>query len=362
MMGKFTDSMKLLDEGINQGVFPGAVACIGDKNGIIREKCVGHKALYPECEKMEINALFDMASLTKVVASTPMVMVLLQQGKLSLYDFVGDYLEPFKDDTELRIINLLTHTSGFEPFSDLYNRCKDFEEAVKYISTTKRVFPVNNGVLYSDYNFILVKAIIEKILGEPMDTVCTKYVFEPIGMKDTSFNPKDKERAIATEFDPGTGKYLRGIVHDENARFFNGVSGHAGLFSTAHDLSLYCSMYLNEGKLSDGSIFLGKNTIECMLHNYTAGMGESRGIGFCIKNYENSSAGELMSEGSFGHTGFTGSCLWIDRKLGIYIILLTNRVHPDRSNNKIIRFRRLFNNTVIFEAGLERQYDKDKSE
>lgn len=354
MMGKFEKSMELLNEGVNQGVFPGAVACIGDKDGIIEEKCVGYKALYPEREKMQMDTLFDMASLTKVVATTPMVMLLLQQGKLSLYDFVGDYLEPFKDDTELRVINLLTHTSGFEPFSDLYNKCKNFEEAIKYISTTKKKFPVNRGVLYSDYNFILVKAIIEKILNEPMDKACTKYVFKPLGMKDTSFNPKDKKRAAATEFDPVTGTYLRGIVHDENARFFNGVSGHAGLFSTVHDLSLYCGMYLNAGKLSNGSVFLGKSTIECMLHNYTVGIGESRGIGFCIKSYENSSAGELMSEGSFGHTGFTGTCFWIDRKLGIYVILLTNRVHPDRSNNKIIRFRRLFNNTVIFEAESER--------
>ena len=300
-MDKYLKVLNLLDEGVKEGIFPGAVACIGDKNGILAEKAVGFKALYEKPEKMEIDTLFDLASLTKVVATTPTLMVLLQQGKISLYDFVGDYLEDFKEDKELRIINLLTHTSGFEPFSALYEKCSTFPQVIKYISTTKRVFPINKGVLYSDYNYILLRAIIEKITFKSLDIASREYVFEPLNMKDTTFNPQNKDKAASTEYDMATKTYLKGIVHDENARFLGGVSGHAGLFSTLHDAALYCTMYLNDGKTKDGNIFLTKNTINLMIHNYTKDIGESRGLGFCIKAYENSSSGEIMNEGSFGH-------------------------------------------------------------
>ena len=348
---KFLKPLEMLDEGVKEGVFPGAAACIGDKDGILAEKCAGCKQLYPVPENMETDTLFDLASLTKVVATTPLLMLMLQIGKISLYDFVGDYLDPFKNDN-VRIIHLLTHTSGFEPFSALYQKCRDFDDAIVYISKTKRIFPLNQSVLYSDYNFIVLKAVIEKILGEPLDVSCEKYVFEPLDMHDTSFNPTNRQRAAATEYDKITDTYLKGIVHDENARFFGGVSGHAGLFSTLHDLSLYCRMYLNEGRTLIGDVFFAKSTIDCIAHNYTKGMEEGRGLGFCVKDYENSSAGELMSEGSIGHTGVTGTSLWIDRKLGLFFILLTNRVHPSSSNNKIIRFRSLFHNAAVSAAML----------
>lgn len=347
MNDKIVKAFKLIDDGVQKKVFPGAVACIGNKNGIIYKKISGYRSLYPKKEKMEIDTLFDMASLTKIVAVTPLVMILLEQGKISLYDLVSDYLEDFKEDKETRIIHLLTHTSGFEPFSNLYNNCKDFDDAIKYIANTNKVFGVSQKVLYSDYNYILMKAIIEKITGEPMEVSCYKYLFKPIGMKDTGFNPKYKENIASTEFDSLSGTYLKGIVHDENARFFGGVSGHAGLFSTLDDLSKYCRMYLNDGIMENSERLLNKKTMEIMIHNYTFNLGESRGLGFCIKDYENSSGGELISKGAFGHTGFTGTSLWIDKELEVYIILLTNRVHPDRSNNEIIRFRRLFHNAVI---------------
>ena len=274
-------------------------------------------------------------------------MLLMQQGKLSIYDLVSDYLDDFKYDEELRVINLLTHTSGFEPFSALYDNCSDYGEVIKYIAGTKRVFKIGEKVLYSDYNYILMKAIIEKITGESMDISCKKYLFEPLNMRDTCFNPAYSDNIASTEFAKASGKYLKGIVHDENARYFGGISGHAGLFSTLEDLSKYCSMYLNDGRLSDGSVLLNRCTIECMIHNYTENLGEGRGLGFCVKDYGKCSGGDLLSTQAFGHTGFTGTSLWIDKKFGIYIILLTNRVHPYRSNNAIIRFRRIFHNAVV---------------
>lgn len=191
-----------------------------------------------------------------------------------------------------------------------------------------------------------MKAIIEKITGRPLEELCKKYVFDVLKMNSTCFNPVKNDNIAATEFDEKSGKYLKGIVHDENARYFGGVSGHAGLFSTLEDLSKYCAMYLNDGKRYDGSVFLNSKTIACMTHNYTQNLNEMRGLGFCIKGYKNCSGGELLTPEAFGHTGFTGTSLWIDKNIGIYIILLTNRVHPDRSNNEIIRFRRLFHNAV----------------
>lgn len=346
-MINLSNAFNLIDKGADTGVFPGAAACVGNKEGIIFSKSCGYRELQ-EKEPMELDTLFDLASLTKVTATMPVIMQLTQKGMVSLFDFVYEYLPDFKEDKNLRIINLLTHTSGFEPFSLLSTKCSDFKGAIKYIAASKRIYGVSSRVLYSDYNFIVLQAIIEKVTGETFEKVCTDLVFKPLHMDSTGFNPGYSENIAATEFDTVSNKYLKGIVHDENARFFNGVSGHAGLFSNIYDLSKYCLMYLTEGKIDNGRSFFSKNTIECITHNYTAALGESRGLGFCVKkNGENSSGGELISEGSYGHTGFTGTSIWIDKKLGIYVILLTNRIHPNRDNDSIIRFRRLFHNAVI---------------
>lgn len=347
-MFNLSNAFNLIDRGAAQGIFPGAAACVGNKDNIIFSKSSGKRQLFEKEEIMELDTLFDLASLTKVTATLPVIMKLTEKGIISLFDFVYEYLHEFKEDKNLKIINLLTHTSGFEPFSLLSQKCSDFNGAIRYISESKRLYDVSNKVLYSDYNFIILQAIIEKVTGETFEKVCTDLVFKPLHMNNTGFNPGYSENIAATEFDTVSNKYLKGIADDENARFFNGVSGHAGLFSNIYDLSKYCWMYLNEGKIDNGRSFFSKNTIDCITHNYTAELRESRGLGFCVKkNGENSSGGELISEGSFGHTGFTGTSIWIDKKLGIYIILLTNRVHPSRNNDSIIRFRRLFHNAVI---------------
>lgn len=254
-MQKFSKTMELIDKGIENGVFPGATVCIGNKDGIIEEKCAGYKAIYPKKENMEIDTQFDLGSITKVVATMPMFMLLLQEGKVSLYDLVGDYIPAFKSDRELRIINLLTHTSGFEPLSIIYRRCKNYNEAIRYISEAQRYFPINKEVLFSDYNFIVLNAIIETITDQEIDVLCKENIFDPLNMKDTTFDPKDKQRAAATEYISKTKSYLRGVVQEENARYFEDISGYTGLFSTLHDLSAYCQMYLNDGKLADGSTF-----------------------------------------------------------------------------------------------------------
>lgn len=345
-VSRIDDAFKLLEDGLKRGVYPGAVACVGDRYGIIKSLSLGTLG---KNNSIPVNhdTMFDLASLTKVVATTPIIVKMLEQGKISLYDLVSDYLEEFRENDELRIIHLLTHTSGFEAFSDLYNKCDHMREVVEYISKSKRTCQIGKEVVYSDYNFILLKEIAEKILNKPFEVVANEYVFEPLSMNNTKFNPKNTSNIACTEFDSITGRYLKGIVHDENARFFGGVSGHAGLFSNIKDLSKYCEMYLNLGRDHVGKMFMGKRSIDMIRHNYTYGLEESRGIGFCVKDYENSSGGELMSKGAIGHTGFTGTSMWIDFELGVYIVLLSNRVNLGRENNKIIKLRRHFHNAVI---------------
>jgi CubicO group peptidase (beta-lactamase class C family) len=349
-MSGLTDAFNLLGQGVEDGAFPGAVACVGNRDGVMLEKAVGYRQIHPAREPMTVDTRFDLASLTKVVATTPLLFRLVEQGRISLFDPVCEYLDDFKNDQSLRIVNLLTHTSGLTPTRFLFDQCKTEAEALRCISESERVFEVGKDVLYNCFNYFLLKTIIEKVTGESFDVGCERHIFSPLEMADTGFNPKGYNIA-ATEFDASSETYIKGIVHDENARFLDGVSGNAGVFSTVRDLSKYCAMYLSDGKLPDGKQLFSKNTIHAMTHNYTAHLGDSRGLGFCVKkNGENCSGGELISEGSFGHTGYTGTSLWIDPKIGIYIILLTNRVHPSRENNKIIRFRRLFHNAVI--AGL----------
>lgn len=345
-MGRIDDAFILLEDGLQNGVYPGVTACVGDRYGIIKSISLGTLGKNSNVS-VNYETLFDLASLTKVVATTPIIVRMLEEGKISLYDLVSDYLEEFKGNKDLRLINLLTHTSGFEAFSDLYNKCDHMKEAIEYIAKSSRVYEIDKEVLYSDYNFILLKEIVERILNKPFEVVANEYVFEPLNMNNTKFNPKDKSNIACTEFDSISGKYLKGIVHDENARFFGGVSGHAGLFSNIKDLSKYCEMYLDFGKSYNDKMFIGKSSIEMIRHNYTCGLDESRGIGFCVKDYENSSGGELISKGSIGHTGFTGTSMWIDFELGIYMILLTNRVNLGRENNKIIKLRRHFHNAVV---------------
>lgn len=337
-----------LEEGIREEVFPGAVACVGNRDGIIYSRNCGYRQLYPFKEEMELDTLFDIASLTKVTATLPLIMIFLQKGNLSLYDAVGDYLKPFENEKDLRIKHLLTHTSGFEPYSRMDQKGIKPEDVVSYIAGTKRMFPIGREVVYSDYNFILLKYILEKVIQESFDEACRKYVFHPLGMNNTVFNPQQSDNIAATEFCEKRKKFLKGVVHDENARYLGGISGHAGLFSSIEDLSKYCEMYLNNGRTSSGDLFFSSTTVNAIIHNYTNGLQENRGLGFSIRGLENSSGGELFSEEAFGHTGFTGTSIWIDRARGIYIILLTNRVHPTRENMEIIKFRRHFHNAVNY--------------
>lgn len=345
---KIDDALKLVEQAVLSGVFPGALISIGTKKGLYRMACYGSRCLYPEILPMERDTLFDMASLTKVMATSTLFMVFMEKGLVSLYDRVEEYLEDFRGEgkNEITLLHLLTHTSGIPSFKPLYSICRDYGDAVKYICKMELAYKPGSRVVYSDLGFIALGYILEMVGGDRLDALCSRHVFEPLGMAGTCFNPK-YSKAAATEVDNNTGKPLVGICHDENARFFGGISGHAGLFSNIDDITRFAHMLVNGGQIPGKHPFLSHAAFSSMVRNYTQGLDECRGLGWCIKGDKVSSGGDIISPSSFGHTGFTGTSIWIDTDNDIYINLLTNRVHPTRDNTGIIRFRRLFHNAVL---------------
>lgn len=340
---KLDNAFKLVEEAVKKDYFPGVQVLAGNKKGIIRANSFGSSCIYPEKLPMKDDTLFDLASLTKIVGTSTLFMIFLEKGLISVYDKVNYYLSEFKGESKekITIFNLLTHTAGFVPFEALYELCENYEDAINYICKSELMYKPGERCLYSDYSYIILGYILEKIGGARLDVLCKKYIFEPLGMISTTFNPASKNIA-ATEIDKATGKPFIGVVHDENARFFDGISGHAGLFSNMYDMAKFANMYINEG-----NGFISKASFDTMIRNHTPELEEYRGFGWCVKGDKISSGGDIIAPEAFGHTGFTGTSLWIDVKNDVYMILLTNRVHPSRENINIRRFRRLFGNAVL---------------
>jgi CubicO group peptidase (beta-lactamase class C family) len=342
---KLQKSVELVKEGIEKGIFPGAAVAVGSSEDIYLLESLGNRSIYPEKLPLLRNTLFDMASLTKVMATTPLFMRFMEEGKLSLYDKISDFVPITEDKKHINLLNLLTHSAGFVSHVLFEKVCSSYEEVIQYILKTPLEYKTGSRVVYSDFSFILLGYILEQVGGDTLDTLCRKYVFGPLGMDSTTFNPCGTN-AAATEVDKSTGEFLTGRVHDENARFLGGVSGHAGLFSTRGDVVKYATMLINRGKVK-GDTFLSRNGFSTMIRNYTRGLEEDRALGWFLKADKISSGGDIISQSAFGHTGFTGTSLWVDIENDIYAILLTNRVHPTRDNTEIIRFRRLFHNVVL---------------
>lgn len=329
---------------------PGATAAIGRKNQIVDTFAGGNIMIdgpfsYPVNE----DTIFDCASLTKVVITLPLILKLIEQGKLGLSETVSSYIPEFRRGAKslITISHLLTHTSGLKPHVN-----KDFTnwesgKIKQYICSMELESNPGERVLYSDLGFIILGNIIEIILRKPLDIAAEEHILTPIGMKDTYFNPPEhfKRRIAATEYRIDSGRYQWGDVHDEKAKALGGVSGHAGLFSTVGDLSLYAQMWLNNGKVGEISL-LPTLAIESAIKSYTASLNGNRGLGWVLKDDELDASGDHFSQYSYGHTGFTGTSLWIDPNKELFVVLLTNRVHLGR-NNSIYTLRRVFHNAVM---------------
>jgi uncharacterized protein YbbC (DUF1343 family)/CubicO group peptidase (beta-lactamase class C family) len=317
----------IVQRAIEQDQIPGAVVLVWHNGAVVYRKAFGHRSLEPRREPMTVDTIFDLASLTKVIATTTAVMQMVQSGQVRLNDPVAKYLPEFaqngKDDITVR--ELMTHFSGLPPDLDLTQKWQGRDAALQMAFATTPMFPPGSRFLYSDINFITLGALVEKVSGTSLDQYCATHIFAPLKMTHTRFLPPKSwlPKIAPTQYDPDTGKMLRGTVHDPTARRMGGVAGHAGLFSTADDLSKFAQALLK------GSPVLGPLAIEKMTTPQQPPTAQTlHGLGWDIDTPFSSNRGEFLPVGSFGHTGFTGTSLWIDPTTRTYIIILTNAVHP----------------------------------
>jgi uncharacterized protein YbbC (DUF1343 family)/CubicO group peptidase (beta-lactamase class C family) len=324
----------IIQQAIQDGNIPGAVLVVGHDGKAIYRKAYGSRALEPRHETMTLDTIFDVASLTKVVASTPAVMQLVERGKVRLNDPVAKYLPEFgqngKDDITVR--QLLTHYSGLGPDLDLKTPWEGKETAYRMAWQEAPAQPPGSGFTYSDINFIVLGELVERVSGETLDAYAERHIFAPLKMLHTRFLPPASWRAkiAPTQYDENE-HMLRGVVHDPTARRMAGVAGHAGLFSTGDDLAKFAQALLNGG---DG--ILSPLSVEKMTRpEQPPAAPVLRGFGWDIDSPFSSNRGDLLPVGSFGHTGFTGTSMWIDPTTQTYIILLTNAVHPRGKENAI---------------------------
>ena len=325
-----------IESAIRAGLIPGAVLLVGHDGKVVYRKAYGERALLPKHESMTVDTMFDAASLTKVIATTPSVMKLFEQGKIRLNDPVTKYLPEFQGGhSDITIRNLMTHFSGLRPDLDLEPPWSGYETGIQRALIDKPAGPPGVRFVYSDINFILMGEIVRRLSGKTLPEFARESVFDPLGMRETMFLPPSalRPRIAPTELDKTTGQPLRGVVHDDTSRYMGGVAGHAGLFTTADDLAKFAQMMIDGGE-SDGTRLFAASTIEKFTSPQSpADQPILRGLGWDIDSPFSSNRGDLFPIGSYGHTGFTGTSLWIDPTSRSYVILLANSVHPHRGKS-----------------------------
>ena len=352
---KFAQVDSVVNAAIADSAFPGAVLLVQQNGKILYNKAYGHYTYDTSSGHITLNTMYDLASLTKVTATTTATMICFDRGLFKLDDKVAKYLPKFgvngKENVTIR--NLLVHDSGLRPDIPSYrafDSVKNKEQGVmNEIFNDSLVYPTGTKMVYSDLNFILMGKIIEKVTGLTLDKFCEKNIFRPLGMKNTMFNPPDSlvYRIAPTEFDNyWRHRQIRGTVHDETSQLLGGVAGHAGLFSTAGDIAKLLQMLLQKG-VYHGKRYIKASTVEMFVKKQSD--LSSRGLGWDTKSKspDYSSAGHLFSDISYGHTGFTGTSVWTDPTRNLFVVLLTNRVYPTRNNHKIFKVRPEVHDAVI---------------
>jgi CubicO group peptidase (beta-lactamase class C family) len=286
------------------------------------------------------TTLFDLASLTKVMGTTPAVMALVDDGRIDLDAPASRYLPQFRggDKGDVTVWNLMTHTSGLPAGSDLYHEAANREKALGRVMKTDLEAEPGKRVLYSDFGMILTAEAVRRRAGEGVDTFAARRVFVPLGMRNTMYDPPLLwwNRTVPGALRSERPYTVRGVVHDGNAFRLGGVAGHAGLFSTAGDMAVYAQTLLNGGAYGDRRIWSPRTVRAFTTKQTRAG---TRAIGWDTPA-PRSSSGDYFSASSYGHTGFTGTSIWIDPERGLFVILLTNRVNPTSENQKHVALRR----------------------
>jgi uncharacterized protein YbbC (DUF1343 family)/CubicO group peptidase (beta-lactamase class C family) len=343
--------LERIDEVVTEAIaakqLPGAVVLVGRGDTILFRKAYGQRALEPVREPMTLDTMFDLASLTKVVATTTAVMMLVEEGRIRLNDTVASFIPGFARYNKGRITvrDLLTHMSGLRPDVDLGDPWVGYDEAIRLAVEEVPTALPGRRFVYSDINFFLLADIVARVSKQPFDLFVRERIFAPLGMRETMFNPP---AALRTRIAPtqtctpngwpctgpgaepsGSGQVmLRGVVHDPTARRMGGVAGHAGLFSTASDLAVFSRMLLGGGAIGKARV-LSPLTVSRITSPATpAGEANVRGFGWDLDSTFSANRGELMPLGSFGHTGFTGTSIWVDPVTRLFVVFLSNRVHP----------------------------------
>jgi uncharacterized protein YbbC (DUF1343 family)/CubicO group peptidase (beta-lactamase class C family) len=340
---------RTIETAIAEHKLPGGVFHL-ERDNSVYEKTYGNRALVPAVEKMTDDTIFDAASLTKVVATTPSIWLLIERGKIEIDAPVSRYIPEFRGGwrDEITIRHLLTHTSGLRPDLDLSTPWSGYDTAIRMaIAEEPRQRP-GYTFRYSDINFELLGEIVKRVSGNDLDVFAKREIFEPLGMVDSGFSSADKTRIAPTEQTPEG--MLRGVVHDPTARRMGGVAGHAGLFTTVHDLTLYCRMLLR-----GGTPILKPETVKMLTSVATpANVAVRRAGGFDIDSSFSRPRGEIFPLGSYGHTGFTGGMIWIDPFSKTFYIFLSNRVHPNGTGD-VLRLQVALGTLAAEAAGVPRE-------
>lgn len=331
-----------IESAIASNKCPGGVLWL-EHNGVAYHKAYGNRALVPAREPMTEDTIFDAASLTKVIATTPAVMLLIQRGQIKLDAPVKTYIPEFagqgRDAVTVR--ELLTHTSGLPPDIETKSDWHGQAEAIKKACAEKLESEPGSVFRYSDINFFMLGEIVQRVSHTPLEVFVQRGIFKPLKMKDTGFLPPPDKLSRIAPTEVVDGKPWRGVVHDPTARKMGGVAGHAGLFTTASDMARYARMLLNDGKLGRVRIFKPE-TVKLMTSVQTPpNMGDKRGLGWDIDTAFSGPRGNIFPVGSYGHTGWTGGSLWIDPASKTFVIFLSNRNHPTEAGNVISLRHRL---------------------
>jgi CubicO group peptidase (beta-lactamase class C family) len=311
----------MVQDAIRRHQISGGVLLIGNKNGVLYETAYGKAGFEPDAKQLQVDALFDVASLTKVVATAPSIVKLLDEGKLSLLDPLGRWFPEF-DGRNITVLNLLTHTSGLHDFN--LDRESTLQKAIERAAAQPCISQPGTRFLYADINFILLGELVRRISGKRLDLYSTEMIYRPLRMNTTGFNPKTDIQTASTM---GRGKVPQtGVVQDENAQRLGGVAGHAGLFSTARDLSRFASALLSDGELDGKRVLSNRAVAQMTAPYYFSGGRIVRGLGWDRESPFSAAKGTLFSEVSYGHTGYSGSSIWLDPATDLYVVFLTTRL------------------------------------
>ena len=320
----------VVQEAIDGATIPGAVVLVGRGDAILHRKAYGLRSIEPTRLPMQLDTIFDCASLTKVVVTAPAVMMLVEEGKVRLADRVTKHLPDFSEgESPITLLDLLTHFSGLRPDVDLEPVWTGYETGINKAYEEVPVALPGSQFIYSDINYLLLAEVVRKTKGKRIDEFAAEKIFGPLGMTETRFLPPPKllARIAPTEKLPD-GTLLHGVVHDPTTRFMGGVAGHAGMFSTADDLSRFAQMMLRGGHLGDARILSPLAVVKMTTPQSPRNHPALRGLGWDIDSPYSSTRGDLFAVGSYGHTGYTGTSMWMDPGTRTYVILMTNRVHP----------------------------------